>query len=109
MGRSSLRTASPPRQFTTAQHAICTSIPRASSSSAVPRVTRVSPAARLSSIPMVAGERTVVVPFQAKIRQRLTALLHMLAGVQLSYAIGVAKPLSLFVETYGTEQGELTA
>merc|ERR1712048_586887 len=30
-------------------------------------------------------------------------------GVQLSYAIGVAKPLSLFVETYGTEQGVLTA
>merc|ERR1712045_888328 len=29
--------------------------------------------------------------------------------VQLSYAIGVAKPLSLFVETYVTEQGELTA
>merc|ERR1712050_499090 len=28
---------------------------------------------------------------------------------QLSYAIGVAKPLSLFVETYGTEQGALTA
>jgi S-adenosylmethionine synthetase len=28
--------------------------------------------------------------------------------VQLSYAIGVAKPLSLFVETYGTEQGNLT-
>merc|ERR1711935_1185236 len=31
------------------------------------------------------------------------------AVVQLSYAIGVAKPLSLFVETYGTEQGSLTA
>ena len=31
------------------------------------------------------------------------------ALVQLSYAIGVAKPLSLFVETYGSEQGELTA
>merc|ERR1712083_392253 len=30
------------------------------------------------------------------------------ALVQLSYAIGVAKPLSLFVETYGTEQGSLT-
>merc|ERR1712084_186147 len=30
------------------------------------------------------------------------------ALVQLSYAIGVAKPLSQFVETYGTEQGELT-
>merc|ERR1711918_881 len=31
------------------------------------------------------------------------------ALVQLSYAIGVAKPLSLFVETYGTDQGMLTA
>merc|ERR1711918_46494 len=31
------------------------------------------------------------------------------ALVQLSYAIGVAKPLSLFVEAYGTEQGSLTA
>merc|ERR1712238_273049 len=31
------------------------------------------------------------------------------ALVQLSYAIGVAKPLSLFVETYGTEQCQLTA
>merc|ERR1712216_1119585 len=29
------------------------------------------------------------------------------ALVQLSYAIGVAKPLSLFVETYGTETGAL--
>jgi len=29
--------------------------------------------------------------------------------VQLSYAIGVAKPLSLFVETYGTEKGALRA
>jgi len=31
------------------------------------------------------------------------------ALVQLSYAIGVAKPLSLFLETYGTEQGALSA
>jgi len=31
------------------------------------------------------------------------------ALVQLSYAIGVAKPLSLFVETYGTEKAGLTA
>merc|ERR1712139_628711 len=31
------------------------------------------------------------------------------ALVQLSYAIGVSKPLSVFVETYGTEQGNLTA
>jgi len=29
--------------------------------------------------------------------------------VQLSYAIGVSKPLSLFIETYGSEQGDLTA
>ncbi|KAL9139715.1 SAM synthase [Amphidinium carterae] len=29
--------------------------------------------------------------------------------VQLSYAIGVAKPLSLFVETYGSERGALSA
>merc|ERR1712050_264396 len=28
--------------------------------------------------------------------------------VQLSYAIGVAKPLSLFVETYGSERGDLS-
>merc|ERR1712093_79168 len=31
------------------------------------------------------------------------------ALVQLSYAIGVAKPLSLFVETYGTECSAVTA
>merc|ERR1712050_435139 len=31
------------------------------------------------------------------------------ALVQLSYAIGVAKPLSLFVETFGAEQGALSA
>merc|ERR1712147_499223 len=31
------------------------------------------------------------------------------ALVQISYAIGVAKPLSLFVETYGSECGALTA
>merc|ERR1711870_127782 len=28
--------------------------------------------------------------------------------VQLSYAIGVAEPLSLFVETYGSERGNMT-
>jgi len=31
------------------------------------------------------------------------------ALVQLSYAIGVARPLSVFVETYGSELGALTA
>jgi S-adenosylmethionine synthetase len=39
----------------------------------------------------------------------VTSGLAKRALVQLSYAIGVAKPLSLFVETYGTEQGKLTA
>ena len=28
---------------------------------------------------------------------------------QLSYAIGVVKPLSIFVDIHGTEQGSLTA
>merc|ERR1712187_278709 len=31
------------------------------------------------------------------------------ALVQLSYALGVAKPVSLFVETYGSECGKLTS
>lgn len=38
----------------------------------------------------------------------VTSGLAKRALVQLSYAIGVAKPLSLFVETYGSEQGDLT-
>jgi len=39
----------------------------------------------------------------------VTSGLSKRALVQLSYAIGVAKPLSVFVETYGTEQGALSA
>lgn len=39
----------------------------------------------------------------------VTSGLAKRALVQLSYAIGVAKPLSVFVETYGSEQGALTA
>lgn len=39
----------------------------------------------------------------------VTAGLAKRALVQLSYAIAVAKPLSVFVETYGSEQGDLTA
>jgi len=39
----------------------------------------------------------------------VTSGLAKRALVQLSYAIAVAKPLSLFVETYGTEQGALTS
>merc|ERR1712210_115137 len=39
----------------------------------------------------------------------VTSGLAKRALVQLSYAIGVSKPLSLFVETYGSESGKLTA
>merc|ERR1712071_369898 len=39
----------------------------------------------------------------------VTSGLSKRALVQLSYAIGVAKPLSVFVETYGSEQGDLSA
>merc|ERR1712107_579389 len=39
----------------------------------------------------------------------VTSGLAKRAPVQLSYAIGVSKPLSLFVETYGSECGKLTA
>merc|ERR1712115_430045 len=41
-------------------------------------------------------------------KSRVKAGLCKRACVQLSYAIGVAKPLSLFVETYGTEKDGLT-
>merc|ERR1711879_864256 len=78
----------------------------------------------MGSTPMVVGAHMVVVRFPAKIQRRSTAQQHgcrqmaksvvksglcKRALVQLSYAIGVAKPLSLFVETYGTEQGNLDA
>jgi S-adenosylmethionine synthetase len=39
----------------------------------------------------------------------VTSGLAKRAIVQLSYAIGVPKPLSLYVDTYGTEAGNLTA
>lgn len=39
----------------------------------------------------------------------VTSKLAKRALVQLSYAIGVAKPLSVYVDTYGSELGDLTA
>jgi len=39
----------------------------------------------------------------------VTSGLAKRALVQLSYAIAVAKPLSVFVDTYGSEQGDLSA
>ena len=73
---------------------------------------------------MEVGARAAVVPSPVRTRRRLIGQLHIFADrsksivksglskralVQLSYAIGVAKPLSLFVETYDSECGELTA
>merc|ERR1711957_513573 len=95
--RSSLRTARQPFPFMETSR-ICTLIPLVSSSSAGPREMQASQAARSSSTPTAVGVPTVVKRGLAK-----------RALVQLSYAIGVAKPLSLFVETYGTEQGKLSA
>ncbi|KAH8098085.1 hypothetical protein JL720_1009 [Aureococcus anophagefferens] len=98
--------------------------PAASSSSAAPRATRASRAARSSSTPTAAGAPTAAARSAARTRRRSTgprlrcrwmaksvvkAGLCKRACVQLSYAIGVAKPLSLFVETYGTENGDLSA
>merc|ERR1719337_277212 len=40
--------------------------------------------------------------------RKVRKLAEIPPGEDRSYAIGVAKPLSLFVETYGTEQGSLT-
>merc|ERR1711879_453716 len=81
---------------------ICISIHLASSSSGDHRATLVSRAEKSSSTLTVVGAHTVVAPSQARIRRRWT-------GLRLSYAIGVAKPLSLFVETYGSECGKLSA
>merc|ERR1712154_551321 len=81
-------------------------------------------AARSSLTPMVAGVPMVVALSLARILrkwtdQRLTSagrwpsLLSRVVSASApwcsSRTIGVAKPLSLFVETYGTEQGQLTA
>ena len=87
------------------------------------RVMPVSLAARSSSTPTVAGVLMVVVRSPARTLPRWTDPQPTFADrccavvssgmsarwfVQLSYAIGVAKPLSLFVETYGSEKTGLT-
>uniref|UniRef100_A0A914NWF1 S-adenosylmethionine synthetase C-terminal domain-containing protein n=1 Tax=Meloidogyne incognita TaxID=6306 RepID=A0A914NWF1_MELIC len=65
------------------------------------------------SILMEGGELTVEVPFPAKIQQKLIVLLlTLLVGflkglcrrclVQISYAIGIAEPLSIMVTHFGT-------
>ena len=94
------------------------SIRPAASSSADRRATAASPAARSSSTPTAARRRTAAARSPARIRRRSTARpptpratsrrtsspsgLATKAQVQVSYAIGVAKPTSIMVTTFGT-------
>merc|ERR1739845_132195 len=97
---------------------------RASSSLVDLRAMLALPAVKSSSTLTVVGVRTVVAPSlerSTKVDRSAAYICRQMAKsivkgglakralVQLSYAIGVAKPLSLFVETYGSECGKLTA
>merc|ERR1712138_107771 len=53
-------------------------------------------------------DRSAAYPCRQMAKSVVKSGLCKRALVQLSYAIGVPKPLSLFVETYGTQQGGLT-
>ena len=55
------------------------------------------------------GDRSAAYACRWMAKSVVKAGLCKRACVQLSYAIGVAKPLSLFVETYGTEKEGLSA
>merc|ERR1711943_59581 len=55
------------------------------------------------------GDRSAAYVCRQMAKSIVKSGLSKRALVQLSYAIGVSKPLSVFVETYGTEQGDLTA
>merc|ERR1711943_44310 len=55
------------------------------------------------------GDRSAAYVCRQMAKSIVKSGLSKRALVQLSYAIGVSKPLSVFVETYGTEQGDLSA
>ena len=92
----------------------------ASSSSAAPTPTPASPAARSSSTPTAAWPATAAAPSRARTPPRSTArpptppagwprtwwppAPPRRCEVQVAYAIGVARPVSLLVETFGTEK-----
>ena len=94
---------------------------RAPSSWAAPTPTPASPGARSSSTPTAAWPATAAAPSRARTPPRSTARPPTRpAGwpstwwppapprrceVQVAYAIGVARPVSLLVETFGTEHG----
>ena len=95
------------------------STPPASSSSAAPWATAASPAGRSSSTPTAAPPATVGGAFSGKdpskvdrsaaYAARYVAKNVVAAGladrceIQVAYAIGVAHPVSVMVETFGTE------
>ncbi|KAL7485856.1 hypothetical protein ACHAW6_011449 [Cyclotella cf. meneghiniana] len=109
---------------TTVTIATSTLTPLENSSSVILREMPALLDVRLLLIPTVAGELTeeerskknptkvkrsaaYACPWMAK--SIVLAGLCKCALVQLSYSIGVAKPLSLFIKTYGTEKAGLTA
>ncbi len=92
--------------------------PTASSSSAARMVTQVSPAARSSSTPMAVQPPMVAALSPARTRPRSTVrpptlpvtsprtswppVSPIAATIQISYAIGIAQPLSIYVDLHGT-------
>ena len=110
--------AGDPRRTCSTQTPNTSSTRPGASSSAARWATPASPAARSSSIPTAAWRATVAAPSPAKTRTkvdrsgayaaRYVAKNIVAAGladrfeIQIAYAIGVARPLSLFVETFGT-------
>ena len=98
-----------------------TSTPRASSSSAAPWATPASPAARSSWTPTAAAAGTAAAPSRAKTRPRSTArpptrpatwprtswppAWPTAAKSQIAYAIGVAHPVSVMVDTLRHREG----
>ena len=97
----------------------CSSTRPARSSSAARTPTPGSPAARSSSTPTAAWPATAAVRSRARTRPRSTAPAAYAARwvaknvvaagaanrceIQVAYAIGVAQPVSMMVETFGTE------
>ncbi len=87
-----------------------------------PTATAASPAARSSSTPTAARRLTAAAPSRARTRPRSIASAAYAARylaknvvaagfaerctIQLSYAIGVAKPLSIYVDLHGTGEVE---
>ena len=110
-----------PDQRRHVRRARCSSTRPARSSSAARTPTAGSPAARSSSTPTAAWPATAAAPSPARTRPRSTArpptppagwprtssppAPPSRCEVQVAYAIGVAQPVSILVETFGTRDG----